>query len=306
MKFFQFGKRVLLFLAVNMLVMLTLTIVASIVLHFLHIPMRRGGLNYSTLMVFCFVWGMGGAFISLALSRVMAKWFMGVQVLDPNTPDPNLRDLVQTVHALAQRARLPEMPEVGLYHSPEINAFATGPSKSRSLVAVSTGLLNAMQRPEVEGVLGHEVAHIANGDMVTMTLLQGVVNAFAMFLARVLAFAITQGRSRDDERGGGSYFMQYLLMRVFEIVFMILGSLVVLWFSRWREFRADAGGASYAGRENMIGALKALQRYQDHAAVEGGAGVQTLKISSPPGGMMRLFMSHPPLPERIARLEQGR
>ncbi len=304
MKFFEVSKRILLFLAVNMLVMLTLSVVVSIVLHFVHLPPRYRGMNYQTLMIFCFVWGMGGAFISLAISRFMAKMFMGVRVVDPRTSDPDLRRLVDTVHALAQRARLPAMPEVGIYDSPEINAFATGPSKSRSLVAVSTGLLHAMRSGEVEGVLGHEVAHIANGDMVTMTLLQGIVNAFAMFLARVLAYLITQGRSRDDDRGGGS-FAQYMLMRLFEMVFMILGSLLVLWFSRWREFRADAGGAQFAGRENMIGALRALQRFHDHAHAEGDAGLQTLKISSP-GGMMRLFMSHPPLEERIARLEQGR
>jgi heat shock protein HtpX len=307
MKFAQIGKRILLFLAVNLLVMATLTIVASIIFHFIGRPGRGPGLPYSYLMVFCFIWGMGGAFISLALSRIMAKWFMGVRVVDPRTSDPELAELVRMVHGLAQRAGLPAMPEVGIYDSPEVNAFATGPSRSRSLVAVSTGLLNAMRRTEVEGVVGHEVAHIANGDMVTMTLLQGVVNAFAMFLARVLAFALTQGRSRDDdERGGGNFFAQYLLMRLFEMVFMILGSLVVLWFSRWREFRADAGGARYAGRDSMIGALRALQRFQGHAnAGDSGTGVQTLKISSP-GGMMRLFMSHPPLEERIARLEQAR
>ena len=307
MKFFEVSKRVLLFVAVNLLVMLTLSIVANIILHFVQLPPRFRNYDYTTLLVFCFFWGMGGAFISLSLSRIMAKLFMGVQVIDPKTNDPHLRQLVDTVYGLAQRARLPKMPEVGIYQSPEINAFATGPSKSRSLVAVSTGLLNAMRHQEVEGVLGHEIAHVANGDMVTMTLLQGIVNAFAMFLARILAFVITQGRSRDDDNRGGNYFAQYMLMRLFEMVFMILGSLVVLWFSRWREFRADAGGAQYAGRENMIGALRALQRYHDHAAAgDSSASVQTLKISSPPGGMMRLFMSHPPLEERIARLEQGR
>jgi heat shock protein HtpX len=307
MKFFQMGKRVMLFLLVNILVMFSLTIVATIILRFLHLPPGYRGLNYSTLMVFCFVWGMGGAFVSLALSRVMAKWFMGVEVIDPNTTNPNLRNLVQTVHGLAQRARLPEMPQVGIYQSAEINAFATGPSKSRSLVAVSTGLLNAMGHQEVEGVLGHEVAHIANGDMVTMTLLQGIVNAFAMFLARVLAFALTQGRSRDDDDRGGSFFMQFILIQLFQTVFLLLGSLVVNWFSRWREFRADAGGASYAGQPSMIGALRALQRFQDHATVDSrGSSFNNMKINAPPSRFFRLLMSHPPLEERIARLEQGR
>lgn len=164
-----------------------------------------------------------------------------------------------------------------------------------------------MDREQVEGVLGHEVAHIANGDMVTMTLLQGVVNAFAMFLARVLAFAINQAtRSRDDDSRGGGYFMQYLLIHVFEIVFLLLGSIVVSWFSRWREFRADAGGARYAGQGNMIGALRALQRFHDRAAVDDrGGSLQTLKISAPPSRFLKLFMSHPPLEQRIARLEQA-
>ncbi|MDB6024713.1 MAG: Protease HtpX [Verrucomicrobiales bacterium] len=307
MKAFQMGKRVMLFLAVNVLIMITLSIVFSIVTRFFHLPPRIRGFNYSTLMVFCLVWGMGGAFISLALSRMMAKWFMGVQVIDPRTSDPNLRDLVHTVHSLAQRAGLPEMPQVGFYESPEVNAFATGPTKSRSLVAVSTGLLNAMNREQVEGVLGHEIAHIANGDMVTMTLLQGVVNAFAMFLARIIVFAINQAsRSRDDDNRGGGYFMQYLLIHVFETVFLLLGSIVVSWFSRWREFRADAGGARYAGQGNMVGALRALQRFQDRAVVDDrGSSLQTLKISSPPSRFLKLFMSHPPLEQRIARLEKS-
>ncbi len=305
MKMLQVSKRIFLFLMVNLLVMVTLSAVVWGLLHVFHLPPRYRRFDMGTLMVFCFIWGMGGAFISLAISRMMAKWFMGVHVIDPQTSDPNLRDLVQTVYTLAQNAGLTTMPEVGIYESPEVNAFATGPSKSRSLVAVSTGLLHAMDREQVEGVLGHEIAHIANGDMVTMTLLQGVVNAFAMFLARVLAFALSQGRSRDDDRGG-NYFVQYLMIQVFEVVFMILGSLVVMWFSRWREFRADAGGAQYAGRSNMISALRALQRTHEHAAAGDSApSMQTLKISSPPKGFIRLFMSHPPLEERIARLEQA-
>jgi heat shock protein HtpX len=245
---------------------------------------------------------MAGAFISLALSRLMAKWFMGVQVIDPRTADPDLHELVQTVHSLAQRAGLPAMPEVGIYDSPEVNAFATGPSRSRSLVAVSRGLLQAMRRSELEGVLGHEIAHIANGDMVTMTLIQGIINAFVMFLARVLAFAVSQGmRSRDDGRGG-NYFVQYLLVHLFEFVFSLLGWIVVCWFSRLREFRADAGGARYASRERMIGALEALRRVHETPAITAGQAdsFQTLKISGKPG---HLFSTHPPIEERIARLQ---
>ena len=163
----------------------------------------------------------------------MAKWMMGVKVIPPNTNDPALQELVETVHSLARSAGLPKLPEVGIYESDEVNAFATGPSKSRALVAVSTGLLHSMGRREVAGVLAHEVTHIANGDMVTMTLIQGVINAFVLFLSRVLAFVISQAlRSRDDRDSGGGGWLQFLLVMVFQIVFSILGSLVVCWFSR--------------------------------------------------------------------------
>ncbi|HOX59223.1 MAG TPA: protease HtpX [Candidatus Paceibacterota bacterium] len=298
------SKRVLLLVAVNLLVVTTI----SVVLHLLRVGnyFPHGGLQ--GLAVFCLVWGFGGAFISLGLSRLMAKWMMGVHVIPPNTSDPTLQGLVQTVHALARNAGLPKMPEVGIYESPDVNAFATGPTKSRALVAVSTGLLQRMGTREVEGVLGHEIAHVANGDMVTMTLIQGVINAFVMFLSRVLAFVISQAlRSRDD-RGGGSW-LQFLLVMVFQIVFSILGSLVVCWFSRWREFRADAGGARLAGRDSMINALRALKRLHDPALAAAEAqrsqAFQALKISGRRGGFMALLATHPPLEQRIARLEQG-
>ena len=308
MKFAQMAKRVFLFLLVNVLVMVTISIVLSALGVGRYLPGRH--LNLTGLAIFCLVWGFAGALISLALSRVMAKWLMGVQVIPPDTDDPRLRQLLDTVYDLAQRARLPERPEVGIYESPEVNAFATGPSKSRSLVAVSTGLLQSMGRDEVVGVLGHEIAHVANGDMVTMTLLQGVINAFVMFLARVLAFVVSQAmRSRDDERDGGGW-MEFLLVQVFQLVFSLLGMLVVNWFSRWREFRADAGGARFAGTENMIDALRALQRLHDPqiaaAAAQQGQSFQALKISSGGGGFWALFSTHPPLEERIARLEQSR
>jgi heat shock protein HtpX len=302
MKFWQMSKRVLLFLLVNVLVLTTI----SIVLALFGVRGRLGNQNYTDLLIFCFVWGMGGAFISLALSRIMAKWIQGVRVIDPNTTDSNERELLEIVYGLAQNARLPERPQVGIYNSPEVNAFATGPTKSRSLVAVSSGLLNSMQRDQIEGVLGHEIAHIANGDMVTMTLLQGIINAFVMFLARVLAFAVSQAlRSRDDR--GGSYMMQYMFVMLFQFVFSLLGMLVICWFSRWREFRADAGGARFAGKERMISALRGLERFHEQATVgKEVPAFQALKISSKPHGMMLLFASHPPLEERIARLEQLR
>jgi len=311
-KFFQMGKRFLLLIAVNLLVMITLTIVFQIVLHFFpQLGGRRGTEGWlGYLAVFSLIMGFGGAFISLALSRVMAKWMMGVHVIDPQTSDSEQRELVRMVHGYAQRAGLPAMPEVGIYESPDVNAFATGPSKSRSLVAVSTGLLHRMNRTETEGVIAHEVAHIANGDMVTMTLVQGVINAFVIFLSRVLAFlaaqALAGNRSSDDDRPSmGQAFLEFALVIAFEILFTLLGAIVVAWFSRKREFRADAGGMLLAGKAQMVGALQALQRiYDPQLASEGASsGLQALKISGKSGGLMALFATHPPLEERIAHLE---
>lgn len=296
-------KRIFLFLVLNFLVVISI----SVLLNVLGVKpyITAYGMDYNALMAFCLVYGMVGAFISLALSRIMAKWMMGVQVIDPNTRDPDLQELVQTVYNLARGAGLSTMPEVGIYNSPEVNAFATGPTKARSLVAVSTGLLNRMGRAEVEGVLGHEVAHIANGDMVTMTLIQGVVNAFVMFLSRAIAFALAQAMrgNRDDREGGMSYGMYYITSFVLEIFFMILGSMVVAWFSRYREFRADVGGARLAGRANMVQALEALRRTYGMVDETAQPAVQSLKISSKGSGIFRLFSTHPPLEERIARLQ---
>jgi heat shock protein HtpX len=296
------AKRIFLFLALNFLVILTI----SVLLQVLGVGpyITQYGIDYATLLKFCLVWGMGGAFISLALSRIMAKWMMGVQVIDPQTRDSELQALLMTVHNLARSAGISTMPEVGIYDSPEVNAFATGPTRNRSLVAVSTGLLSRLKDNEVEGVLGHEISHVANGDMVTMTLLQGVVNAFAMFLARALAFILTQAlRGERDDRERGPSMMTFAVQMVLEIVFMILGSIVVARFSRYREFRADAGGARLAGRENMIQALDALRRTYELVDPNAQPAVQTLKISSHPRGLMALFASHPPLEERIARLQ---
>jgi heat shock protein HtpX len=305
MKWLQVGKRVGLLVAVNVLVMITITTVLALLHVNRYLP--QGGL--SGLAVICLIWGFGGAFISLAMSRLMAKWMMGVRVIPPETSDPTLRQLVETVHGLTRAAGLP-MPEVGIYQSDEINAFATGPTRSRALVAVSSGLLTRMGSREVEGVLGHEVTHIANGDMVTMTLIQGVINSFVLFLSQILAIAVSQAlRSRDERDNGGGGALQYLLSMLFQVVLSILGSLVVFWFSRWREFRADAGGARLAGRQNMINALQALKGLQDeeiiHAEARQHPAFQALKISGPRGGIAHLFASHPPLEERIARLEQG-
>ncbi len=296
-------KRIFFFLAVNILVLLTL----SLVLNLLNVRpyLTQHGINYQALMIFCLVWGMGGAFISLALSRMMATWLMGVQVIDPNTNDPELKRLVNTVYDLARNANLTQMPKVGIFPSSEVNAFATGPSKNRSLVAVSTALLQKMSQKELEGVIAHEITHITNGDMVTMTLIQGVVNAFVMFLARILASVIsTAGKSRNSS--SSSYGGYMMLVFVFEIIFMLLGSLVVAKFSRAREFRADRGGADLAGKDKMIAALESLAAVQNLKDPKMNApAFQALKIST--GNKSRflaLFATHPPLKTRIARLKQ--
>jgi heat shock protein HtpX len=295
-------KRYGLLIATNVLVLLTLSILAQVL--GVNRWLTERGVDYRLLAAFCLLWGFGGAFISLGISRIMAKMAMGVQVIDPRRPG-EFGDLVDTVHRLAQKAGLPAMPEVGVYDSPEINAFATGPSKSRSLVAVSTGLLRRMDRDEMEGVLGHEVAHIANGDMVTMTLIQGVVNAFVMFLARAIALALASSGRRDGEGNGGH--MNYFVVFMLEMAFSFLGMFVVAWFSRYREYRADAGGARVAGREKMVGALAALNRFHGvNAQVESRPSVATLKISGKTGGLMALLSTHPPLEDRIARLQATR
>jgi len=300
------AKRIFLFVVINLLVMVTL----SLILNLLNLKpyLSSYGLNYRSLMIFCLIWGMGGALISLSLSRIMAKWLMGVKIIDSDTKEPQLRRLIDTVYSLARDARLPDMPQVGIYESAEVNAFATGPTRRRSLVAVSTGLLNRMSPKELEGVLAHEITHVANGDMVTMTLIQGIVNAFVMFLARILAFGLSGlGRSRNESSSGGSYIGYTLFVFLFEVVFMILGSLVIFWFSRIREFRADAGGAHLVGKNKMIAALESLrsyQKYRDQRAEK--PSFEAMKIStSNRSGLMKFFSSHPPLEERIARLNEG-
>jgi heat shock protein HtpX len=292
-------KRIFLFLAVNLLILVTLSVLLSVL--GVRPYLTRYGIDYTQLALFTLVWGMGGAFISLALSRVMAKWMLGVQVIPADVREPQLRWLVDTVHHLAQRAGLPAMPQVGVYDSPEVNAFATGPTKGRALVAVSSGLLQRMDRNQVSGVLGHEVAHVANGDMVTMTLIQGVINAFVMFIARAIAFAVTSNM-RDE----GRYMAQFAITIALEIALSVLGMIVVAYFSRLREFRADRGGAQFAGRENMISALEGLRRSVALIEADGHASLATLKISGKRGGFASLFATHPPLEERIARLQGGR
>lgn len=295
-----FLKRIGLFILTNLLVMVTIGIVWSLVSRFLGLA----GLNsyIPFMMAFCLVWGMGGAFISLLISKWMAKMFHGVQVIESNNSNPELRALVSKVHELARRAQLPKMPEVGIYESVDINAFATGPSKSNSLVAVSTGLLQRMNDKEVEGVLAHEIAHVANGDMVTMTLIQGIVNAFAMFFSRILANLIAsnvEDRYRE--------IVRFVVTILGDIAFTLLGSIVVNYFSRRREFRADAGGAKFSNRENMIAALQKLRAVYDLPIPPEEGTTATLMISNrDKGGLAKLFMTHPPLEVRIEALQRGR
>jgi heat shock protein HtpX len=292
------GKRIFLFIATNLAIVVTLSIVFSL-LGFAGYIGPDGQLMLVPLAIFCLVWGMGGAFISLLISRWIAKVSLGVKLVDGNSGHGELDWLYNTVANLARQANLP-MPQVGVYDSPEVNAFATGPSRSRSLVAVSAGLLRGMRRNEVEGVLGHEISHIANGDMVTMTLLQGVVNALVMFFARIIAFGVRQAM---DSRYAD--LVAFLVRIVLEIAFTILGSMIVAWFSRRREFRADAGGAALAGRGNMVSALRSLMTRQDLVDTSHAA-LASFKIAGGRSGFMRLFATHHDLTERIAALEQVR
>ena len=277
-------KRIFLFIVTNLAVVFTISIILSIL-------GVRPGEGLWGLMVFSLIWGMGGALISLQMSRWMAKRATGLHLVDGRTGRQELDWLYATVERLTRQANLP-MPEVGVYESPEVNAFATGPSRSRSLVAVSSGLLRSMRPNEVEGVLAHEVAHIGNGDMVTMALLQGVINAFVIFFARLIASFL----SRSNERP--SFFVVITL----QTVLGILGSIVTAWFSRQREFRADAGGATLSGRENMVGALRRLAANREMVDTSHQA-LATMKIHGMPG-WMELFSTHPPLEVRIAALEQ--
>ena len=246
---------------------------------------------------------MSGSFISLLMSKWMAKQSMGVHVIE-QPANQTEQWLVDTVHRQAQRLGI-GMPEVGIFNTPEPNAFATGMSKNSSLVAVSTGLLHQMDPDAVEAVLGHEMSHVANGDMVTMGLLQGVVNTFVYFFATIAGYVVDRVllRSGDDDRGGyGPAY--YITQMVAQVLLSILATMIVMWFSRWREFRADAGGAQLAGRAKMIEALRALQRAHDHPDLPGE--LAAFGISGGGSGFSRLFLSHPPLEERIAALQNAR
>ncbi|TIC83697.1 protease HtpX [Crenobacter intestini] len=287
-------KRVILLIATNIAVMLVLSVVVQVL--GINRFLTANGLNLGMLLVFSAVLGFGGAFISLAMSKTIAKWSTGAQVIQ--TPHNETEAwLMQTVHKLATRANLP-MPEVAVYEGAP-NAFATGASKSSSLVAVSTGLLTSMTHEEVEAVLAHEVAHIANGDMVTLTLIQGVVNTFVFFLARVVGYLVDSFLRRNDEESSGTGIGYFVTVIVCEILFGILASMIVMYFSRQREFRADAGAATLMG--SPVPMAHALQRL---GGLTPGALPQNMAASgiAGGGGLMALFASHPSIEERLARL----
>ena len=299
----SFFRRIFFFLFINILIVTTASILMTVITQVFGI---QG--EWTFYLIFYSLIGFGGAFLSLALSRYLAKKFMGVRVIDPKTAHGEEKELVDMVYQMATQARLPAKPEVGIFESPSPNAFATGPSKRKSLVAVSRGLLNAMNKNELEGVIAHEVAHIANGDMVTMTLLQGLINTMVLLAARFVAkLIVSQQRNR-------SIWMEHLIFIGLQIAFSVLGAIVLCYFSRIREYRADKGGARLSGVENMIAALKSLQRATSFA----GSGAQSAAFSS--GGTktesynylqisgkakkVSLFSTHPPLEDRIARLER--
>jgi heat shock protein HtpX len=289
-------KRVSLFILTNIAVMVVLSVVVQVVGRWYP---AVAGQNMTGLLIVSAIFGFGGALISLGISKWMAKRSMGVRVI---TQPANAEEawLVQTVRAQAEQAGI-GMPEVGIFDSPQPNAFATGPRRNSALVAVSTGLLRTMKRNEVEAVLGHEVAHVANGDMVTLTLIQGVVNTFVFFLSRVIGNIIDKAVLRNERGGGIGYFVTVI---VSQIVLGFLANMIVCWFSRQREFRADRGGARAAGTGNMVAALERLRGASNQPlpsqlaafGIQGGAGA----------GLKRLFMSHPPLEERIAALQTQR
>lgn len=294
-------KRIALFFAVSLLISVTVSMIMQAlgIGHYI----TSAGMNYGSLFIFCLVWGMAGSFISLLISKQIAKWTMGVQIVTLEGPH---RKLVETVHRLSRKAGITEMPEVGIYQANEVNAFATGRSKNASLIAVSSGLLQSMSDDEVEGVLAHEVAHAANGDMITMTLVQGVVNAFVMFLSRAAAYAISQAlRSSDDDKPT-SPWITFGLTMLFDVIFGFLALPIIAWFSRYREYRADEGGANLAGREKMIAALESLQRSYPRmvdSEERGNANFQSMQISSKVS-MMELLSTHPALEKRIRALKQ--
>jgi heat shock protein HtpX len=290
-------KRIVLFVLTNLAVMLVLSVTARLlgVDRFL----TANGLNMGALLGFALIMGFGGAIISLLMSKPMAKASTGAQVIN-DSADPTHRWIVGTVQRFAEKAGI-GMPEVAIYEGAP-NAFATGAFRNSALVAVSTGLLQNMTKEEVEAVIGHEVAHIANGDMVTMTLIQGVMNTFVVFLSRLVGYLVDSMLRKGDDRDSGPGIGYYVTTMVLDIVLGIGAAIIVAWFSRQREFRADAGAAQLMGRKQPM--INALARLGGIDAGDLPKQVATMGISARPGGFMALFSSHPPMEERIARLQQ--
>jgi heat shock protein HtpX len=293
-------KRFGLFFAVSLLISVSVSIIGGFV--FRYFGIQAGGLQ--GMFIMSLLYGMIGAFVSLSISKWTAKRFMHVKIVEGNS---HYAWLVDSVHSMAKKAGIEKMPEVGVYDSPDVNAFATGPSKNNSLVAVSTGLLDRMDRDEVEGVIGHEVAHVANGDMVTMTLVQGVVNSFVIFISFIVTNIVMNAlRKDDDERGFGDFFLRQFIYTIVSGLVGFLAMPIVFWFSRFREYRADHGGAMLAGKEKMIRALEALKRnYPITAEVSGEhSSAQTMQISSK-NSWMQWWSSHPALDKRLSALKQN-
>jgi heat shock protein HtpX len=288
-------KRIALFLLTNIAILLVLSLVLRLLGVDRILDESGSGLNYNSLLVFSAVIGFGGAFMSLAMSKWMAKRSTGAQVI---TQPRNATEqwLLTTVAAQAKAAGI-GMPEVAIFESPEVNAFATGATRNSSLVAVSTGLLNTMTKQEAEAVLAHEVSHVANGDMVTLTLIQGVVNTFVIFLSRIIGHVVDRAVFKTESGHGPAFFITSIIA---QLVLGILASMIVMWFSRQREYRADAGGAALAGRQNMIAALERLKNGQPTHMPDELVAFGINNSAS------KLFMSHPPLAERIERLRNAR
>jgi len=287
--------RILLFLATNVAIMIVISIVFSVLGIGSTLQANGVDLNLNALLVLSAVIGMTGSFISLAISKWSAKRAMGVHVIEQPQNDTE-QWLVSLVAKQAKEAGI-DMPEVGIFQTPEPNAFATGMSRNNALVAVSTGLLQAMNADEVEAVVGHEISHVANGDMITMALMQGVVNTFVYFFASIIGHFVDRVILKNEDGHGMGY---YITQMIAQVALSFLASMLVMWFSRYREFHADAGGARLAGKDKMIAALRALQR--SHTAEDLPGQLAAFGING--GGVQKMFMSHPPLEERIAALQK--
>ncbi len=292
-------KRIVLYLLTNLAILFVLSITLRLLGIDRALEQQGAGLNVSALLVMAAVIGFGGSFISLLMSKWMARMATGAQVIEAPS-NMTERWLVDTIQRHAQRAGI-GMPEVAIYDAPDVNAFATGWNRDSALVAVSTGLLNNMSQDEAEAVLGHEITHVSNGDMVTLALIQGVVNTFVIFFSRIIGYFVDRVVFKTERGEGPAFFITSI---VAQLVLGILATIIVMWFSRQREFRADAGGAQLAGRNKMIAALERLKINHDEAALPDQ--VKAFGISGHTGwGLQRLFMSHPPLDERIAALRAG-